>query len=68
MKAVARGVFDPTKQERALKNVDQIKRYAQAGDVSASQQDAAGLAEILGKMNALVEDFFDALSDVPDEI
>ena len=68
MKAVARGVFETAKQERALKDVDQVKRYAQAGDVSASQQDAAGLADILSKMSALIDDFFDALSDVPDEI
>jgi hypothetical protein len=68
MKAVAQGIFDKDNQQRALKDVEQVKKYAQAGDVSVSQKDAAGLAAILGKMDALVDEFLDALSDVPDEI
>ena len=51
-----------------MKDVEQVKKYAQAGDVSVSQKDAAGLAAILGKMDALVDEFLDALSDVPDEL
>ena len=68
MKAIAKGVSNPENKERALKDADQIKKYAQAGDVSASKQDAAGEAAILSKINALVTDFLDSLSDVPDEI
>jgi len=68
MKAVAKGVFDAQNKERALQDANQIKKYAQAGDVSVSKQDAAGLASILGKISSLVDDFLDSLSDVPDEI
>jgi len=68
MKPIAKGVFDSQNKERALQDVNQIKKYAQAGDVSVSKQDAAGLASILGKMGSLVDDFLDSLSDVPDEI
>ena len=68
MKVIAKGVFNPENKERALKDADQIKKYAQAGDVSVSKQDAPGLSSILGKVGGLVDDFLDSLSDVPDEI
>jgi hypothetical protein len=68
MKAVAKGVFNPDNKKRALEDAEQLKRYAQAGDVSASKQDAANLLIILEKCSGLVADFLDSLSDVPDEI
>lgn len=55
-------------KDTALKAVEQMRKYAQAGDVSVSKQDASGLVAILTKMSGLVNDFFDALSDVPDEL
>jgi hypothetical protein len=68
MKAIAKGVFNPANQKQALNDAEEVKKYAQAGDVSASKQDTARLASILAKISELVDDFFDALSDVPDEI
>lgn len=68
MKPVAKGVFNPVNQKQALNDVEEVKKYAQAGDVSASKQDAPRLAAILEKISDIVNDFFDALSDIPDEI
>lgn len=68
MKVVAKSVFNQDGQKRAINDVEQIKKYAQAGDISISKQDASGLASILSKISEIIEDFFDSLSDVPDEI
>ena len=68
MKKVANGIVNPDNKKVALTCVEQIRKYAQAADISASKQDAAGLAAILDKVVLLVNDFFDALSDVPDEL
>ena len=68
MKDVASGIANPDKKEQALKDVEQLKKYAQAGDVSVNKKDGPGFVAVADKMQALVEDFFDALNDVPDEI
>jgi hypothetical protein len=68
MKFVAKGVFNAASQKQALNDAEEVKKYAQAGDVSASKQDAARLASILIKIGELVDDFFESLSDVPDEL
>lgn len=68
MKAVASGIANAEKKQKALQVVEQLKKYAQAGDVSVSKKDGAGFVAVAEKMEALVEDFFDALNDVPDEI
>jgi hypothetical protein len=68
MKAVATGIADPDSKNRAMEDISQLKRYAQAGDVSVSRQDPAGFLAVLDKMIGLVDDFFDALSDIPDEL
>ena len=68
MKFVAKGIYNPDNKSRALTDAEQLKKYAQAGDISVSKQDAASLAAILDKCSALVEDFLDSLSDVPDEL
>jgi hypothetical protein len=68
MKFVAKGVFNPANQKQALNDAEEVKKYAQAGDVSASKQDATRLASILIKIGELVDDFFESLSDVPDEL
>ena len=68
MKKVANGIVNPDNKKKALNCVEQIRKYAQAADISASKKDAAGLAAILDKVILLVNDFFDALSDVPDEL
>lgn len=69
MKGIAKGLsYNPDNQERAFGDVDEIKKYAQAGDISVSKQDAARLATILAKISEILEDFLLSLSDVPDEI
>jgi hypothetical protein len=69
MKEIAKGIsYNPSNQERAYRDVDEIKKYSQAGDVSVSKQDAARLASILSKISELLEDFLSSLSDIPDEI
>jgi hypothetical protein len=68
MKAVAAGIYNPDNKKRALSDADQLKTYAQAGDVPTSKKDASNLVPVLDKMSGLVSDFLDSLSDVPDEI
>jgi hypothetical protein len=68
MKAVAKGIFNPDNNKQALNDVAEMKKYAQAGDVSVSKQDASRLAAILAKINELLDDFLASLSDIPDEI
>jgi hypothetical protein len=62
MKAVGAGI------EPALETAKSIKPYAQAGDVAVNNQDSAKLLPVLEKIGVLTKDFFDALSDIPDEI
>ncbi|GKY95052.1 hypothetical protein MPSEU_000469500 [Mayamaea pseudoterrestris] len=68
MKAVAGGVADPERKRRALTDVDLVRQYAQAGEIPVSKKSPEGLVPVLEKMSALVDDFLDALSDIPDEI
>jgi len=68
MKAVAAGVSNPDNKKRALEDVDQLRKYAQAGDIPVNKKDASGFVAIADKMIGLVNDFLDSLSDVPDEI
>ena len=68
MKAVAAGVSSADNKARALEDISQLRKYAQAGDVPVNKQDAAGFLAVADKMSGLVDDFFDSLSDVPDEL
>ena len=68
MKAVAAGIFNPENKKRALDDVDQLRKYAQAGDVSVSKKDPKGFVAVADKMVEKVDDFLESLSDVPDEL
>jgi hypothetical protein len=69
MKAIAKGLsYNPPNQKQANNDIDEIKKYSQAGDVSVSKQDTMRLASILTRISELVDDFLSSLSDVPDEI
>lgn len=68
MKMVASGIANPDNKKRALQDVDQLKKYAQAGDVSVNKKDGPGFVAVADKMQEIVNDFFDSLNDVPDEI
>jgi hypothetical protein len=68
MKGVASNIANPDNKKRALEDIEQLKKYAQAGDVSVGKKDGPGFVAVADKMQALVNDFFDSLSDIPDEI
>jgi hypothetical protein len=68
MQSVAAGIANPDAKKSALKDADQLRTYAKAGDVSVNKQDPAGFVAVADKMIGLVDDFMDSLSDVPDEI
>jgi hypothetical protein len=69
MKAIAKGLsYNPSNQNQAYIDIDEIKKYSQAGDVSANKQDGTRLVSVLTKIGELLDDFLLSLSDVPDEI
>lgn len=68
MKMVAGGIKNPENKERALNDIEQLKKYTQAGDVPVSKQDAKGFLAVSSKLLDLVNDFFNALVDIPSEL
>lgn len=70
MKSFIKGgaIYDPEKKKKAEADYKLLQKIAQAGDVPISKEDAAGLAGILRKADAVLEDFFELLRDIPDEI
>ena len=68
MKAIGAGIANPDNKKRALQDAEQLKKYAQAGDVSVNKKDGPGFVAVADKMQELVNDFFDSLNDIPDEI
>ncbi|GAX24207.1 hypothetical protein FisN_4Lh299 [Fistulifera solaris] len=66
MKVVASTIQSADMKQRALQDADKLRQYAQAADVPVSAKDATGFVLVAQKMNDLVQDFFDALVDVPD--
>jgi hypothetical protein len=68
MKFVAKGISNPDNKARAIAVSEQLKKYAQAGDVSVSKRDASSLSNILDTCSNLVGEFLDCLRDVPDEL
>ena len=69
MKAFTKGsIYEPEKKKKAEEDYKLMQKLAQAGDPPISKEDAAGLVLVLKKAKFVLEDFFDLLSDVPDEI
>jgi hypothetical protein len=68
MKFLAASIGSAENKKRALNDIDDLRKYAQAGDIPVSKQDAAGYLIVSEKMEALVNDFFAALTDVPAEL
>lgn len=69
MKAFAKSsIYDPEKKKKAEEDVKLLQKLAQAGDAPVSKQDAAAYANILKKSDDVLENFFDLLRDVPDEL
>mmetsp|Transcript_22803 Transcript_22803/g.31912 ORF Transcript_22803/g.31912 Transcript_22803/m.31912 type:complete len:187 (-) Transcript_22803:472-1032(-) len=67
MKGVAKGMT-ADKKAKAEEGVKLLQKYAKAGEVPVNKQDAKGFLAVLDKETGLINDFFDLLSDVPDEI
>lgn len=68
MKAMSKGIYDPTKQKQALEDAEGIKKYAKAADVPASKQDGSGFLSYAAKLDSFFDDYMVQLSDVPDEL
>ncbi|KAL7581127.1 hypothetical protein ACA910_005927 [Epithemia clementina (nom. ined.)] len=68
MKAVSAGINNPENKKKALDDIEQLRKYAQAADVSVNKQDGQSFVSLAEKMEYYVNDFFQALIDVPDEI
>lgn len=67
MKSIGSGL-SPDKKKQGEEIVDQLRKYTKAGESSINAQDTKACISILDKSNALIGDFLDLLSDVPDEI
>mmetsp|Transcript_3610 Transcript_3610/g.4762 ORF Transcript_3610/g.4762 Transcript_3610/m.4762 type:complete len:212 (-) Transcript_3610:141-776(-) len=69
MKSFAKtSIYDPSKKKQADDDVKLLQKLAQAGDGPVSKQDAEGYALILKKSYDVLENFFELLRDVPDEL
>lgn len=69
MKAITKAsIYDPEKKKKAEEDIKFIQKVSQLGDGPVSKQDAEGLVKILQKSSIVIEDFFELLRDVPDEL
>lgn len=69
MKSIAKAsIYDPEKKKKADEDIKLLQKFAQLGDSPVTKQDAVGLAEVLKKCEIILDNFFDLLKDVPDEI
>lgn len=69
MKSFAKSsIYDPEKKKSADEDVKLLQKLAQAGDPVVSKEDAAAYATILKKSYDVLDNFFDLLRDVPDEL
>ena len=59
---------DKEKKEKAEEDAKLLQKIAQAGDGPISKKDVEGLLSLLKKGEAVMEDIFELLRDVPDEI
>lgn len=68
MKGIAKGIYDPDKKKQAEEDIKQLQKYAKAGDGPVNNQDGDTLVAIMNKCESIIDDFFELLRDVPDEI
>jgi hypothetical protein len=59
---------DKEKKEKAEEYAKLLQKIAQAGDGPISKKDVEGLMGLLKKADVVLQDFFELLRDVPDEI
>jgi len=69
MKSITKvSINDPEKKKKADEDIKLLQKFAQLGDNPVTKQDAPGYASILKKCELILDNFFDLLRDVPDEI
>jgi hypothetical protein len=67
MKVIAKGI-DPDKKSKADTDINNLQSLVQLAQKPVSNKDSAGFGVIATKADGLFGDFFDLLSDVPDEL
>ena len=68
MKVISKGIFDPSKKEKADEDIKLLQKVVQAAQKPVAQKDTKGFSAIAIKADGLFEDFLDQLRDVPDEL
>ena len=68
MKAIAGGFYEAEKKKAAADLIEALKKYSKAADGPASNQNAPEFVAYAKKLSTILDDFFDLLRDVPDEI
>jgi len=68
MKFISNTMSDNAKKARTQQIVKLIQKLSVAGDLPAQKGDPAAYLVVSDKLEVLVEEFFDLLRDVPDEI
>lgn len=68
MALLSKSISNPNNKQRALNDIDQLRKFSQAGDIPVSKQDADGFLLVAGKMVDVINDWFDALIDAPPDL
>lgn len=68
MKVISKGIYDPTKKDKADADIKLLQNLVQAAQKPVSKKDNVGFGVIATKADGAFEDFFDQLRDVPDEL
>lgn len=68
MQVIAKGIYDPEKKSKAAEDIKQLQKYAKAAEGPVNKQDGGTFVAIMKKCEELIDDFFELLRDVPDEI
>ncbi len=68
MKDIAKGIYDPEKKAKAEDDIKQLQKYAKAAEGPVNKKDAEAFVAFMNKCEDLLDNFFELLQDVPDEI
>jgi hypothetical protein len=68
MKAIAGGFYEPEKKKKAAELINDLKKYSKAADAPTGTQNGPEFLAYAKKLSMILDDFFELLQDVPDEI
>ena len=68
MKVMSKGIYEPSKKSKAEDDIKTLQNLIQVVQKPVAQKDAEGFKIFAQKADVAFEGFFEALSDVPDEI